>query len=58
VDVYIDKDKCEKCGLCLKFGCPAIEFKNDCYSINSLVCTGCKVCIDICRKDAIRIKGQ
>lgn len=52
-EVFIDQEKCEKCGLCLKFGCPAIEYKDDIYSISSLQCSGCGVCTDICRKDAI-----
>ena len=51
--VTINLSKCEKCGLCLKFGCPAIEYKNDQYSINELLCTGCGVCIGICKKGAI-----
>lgn len=51
--VTINLSKCEKCGLCLKFGCPAIEYKNDQYSINELLCTGCDVCIGICKKGAI-----
>jgi indolepyruvate ferredoxin oxidoreductase alpha subunit len=56
VNVYIDEKKCEKCGLCLKFGCPAIEFRDGRYSINEITCTGCGVCVDICKKDAIKIK--
>ena len=52
-DIYIDQEKCEKCGLCLKFGCPAIEFKNGSYTINEVLCSGCGVCVDICKKDAI-----
>jgi len=53
--VTINLSKCEKCGLCLKFGCPAIEYKNDQYSINELLCTGCGVCIGICKKGAIEL---
>ena len=56
VDIYVDEGRCEKCGLCLKFGCPAIEFKNDRYSINGLICSGCGVCVNICKKNAIKIK--
>ena len=56
VNIYIDEEKCEKCGICLKFGCPAIELKGDRYSINELMCTGCEVCVDICKKNAIKIK--
>jgi len=53
VDIFIDQEKCEKCGLCLKFGCPAIEFKDGDYTINEILCSGCGVCVDICKKDAI-----
>jgi len=53
VDIFIDQEKCEKCGLCLKFGCPAIEFKDGDYAINEVLCSGCGVCVDICKKDAI-----
>jgi len=53
--VTINLSKCEKCGLCLKFGCPAIEYKNDQYSINELLCTGCGVCTSICKKGAIEL---
>jgi indolepyruvate ferredoxin oxidoreductase alpha subunit len=56
VNVHIDEKKCEKCGLCLKFGCPAIEFREGRYSINEIMCTGCGVCVNICKKDAIKIK--
>lgn len=53
--VYIDKEECTKCGLCLKFGCPAIEYRNNEYAINELLCTNCKVCVDICKKGAIKV---
>lgn len=55
-EVFIDKEKCEKCGICLKFGCPAIEYKDGNYSINQLQCSGCEVCVKLCRKNAIIIK--
>jgi len=56
INIYIDEDKCKKCGKCLKFGCPAIEFRDNKYSINELTCTGCMACISVCRKNAIKIK--
>jgi indolepyruvate ferredoxin oxidoreductase alpha subunit len=55
---YIDEKKCEKCSLCLKFGCPAIELREGRYSINEIMCNGCGVCVDICKKNAIKIKKQ
>lgn len=53
IEIYIDQEKCEKCGLCLKFGCPAIEYKDEIYAINQMQCSGCGVCMEICRKNAI-----
>jgi len=50
---YIDQHNCRECGQCLKFGCPAIELKDGKYSINSILCTGCGVCVDICKFKAI-----
>ena len=58
IRVYIDVKECIECGLCLKFGCPAIEYRNNKYSINELLCTGCKVCVDICKKDAIKVENK
>ena len=58
VDIYIDEDRCEKCGLCLRFGCPAIEFKDNKYSINTTMCSGCMVCLDICKKNAIKLRNN
>lgn len=40
-------DQCKGCGVCVDFGCPAIEFSGKVASINSL-CTGCGVCAEVC----------
>jgi len=50
----VDPEKCEGCKQCVKFGCPAIEFneKDKCAVITSL-CSGCGVCAQICKFDAI-----
>jgi indolepyruvate ferredoxin oxidoreductase alpha subunit len=50
---FIDQHACKKCGLCTQFGCPAIEFKDDNYSINPLLCNNCGVCADVCKWKAI-----
>ncbi len=50
---FVDTDACTGCGVCVKFGCPAIEFIDDKASINTL-CSGCGVCADICPQGAIR----
>ncbi len=54
--VFIDREVCNKCGICLRYGCPAIEFKNNEYLINELLCDGCDVCMDLCKKNAITKK--
>jgi len=58
ISIYIDEDECRECGRCLEFGCPAIEFRGNKYSINELACTGCMVCMSVCRENAIKIKRQ
>ena len=55
VPYIIDPEKCEGCKQCVKFGCPAIEFdeENKCAVITAL-CSGCGVCAQICKFEAIR----
>ncbi len=55
-NVYIEEEDCKACGVCLKFGCPAIEYREGKYSINGLLCTGCGVCLNICKFGAIKEK--
>ncbi len=50
----VDADKCKKCGLCMKPGCPAITKGADkSVSINDTMCNGCGLCASICKSDAI-----
>ena len=49
----IDPLVCRQCGVCMKFGCPAIELRDGSYVINSSNCTNCEVCIDVCKHKAI-----
>ncbi len=47
-------DKCKKCGLCLKIGCPAItKNQNGTISINQSMCNGCGLCSSHCPFGAI-----
>ncbi|MBI5485628.1 MAG: indolepyruvate ferredoxin oxidoreductase subunit alpha [Deltaproteobacteria bacterium] len=56
----VDSEKCTGCRACLKIGCPAIEWrpagdgsnKGKAY-IDPLLCTGCDVCRQLCKFDAI-----
>lgn len=50
----IDAAKCTGCKVCVRIGCPAIEFDATAKraSINAM-CTGCGVCARLCRFEAI-----
>ncbi len=52
----IDPERCTACGLCVQFGCPAIELQGEASSINDL-CSGCGVCAQICPQGAILPEG-
>lgn len=48
-------DKCKKCGMCLKPGCPALTKKEDgTISIDDTMCNGCGLCQQLCKFDAIQ----
>jgi indolepyruvate ferredoxin oxidoreductase alpha subunit len=53
----INPEICTACGLCVKFGCPAIEMKDDKPYISEL-CSGCGVCAQICPSGAIAKEGR
>ena len=47
-------DKCKKCGMCLKPGCPALTKKEDgTIEIDETMCNGCGLCKQLCKFDAI-----
>ena len=47
-------DKCKKCGMCLKPGCPALTKNADgTISIDATMCNGCGLCMNLCKFDAI-----
>jgi len=48
----VDRDACNVCGTCIRFGCPAIEIVDERAVINEL-CSGCGVCAQICPSGAI-----
>jgi len=49
-----DTEKCKKCGMCLKIGCPAITKQADgTIKINETMCNGCGLCKSYCKFGAI-----
>jgi indolepyruvate ferredoxin oxidoreductase alpha subunit len=58
---WSDVDKCKRCGMCLKIGCPAIEKhepgtdgKKFDVVVNEDLCIGCDLCIQQCKFDALK----
>lgn len=51
-------EKCKKCKMCLKVGCPAVFFKNGVSYIEESMCVGCAVCQQVCKFDAIVKVGE
>ena len=49
-----DAEKCKKCGMCLKIGCPAITKQADgTVKIDETMCNGCGLCKNYCKFNAI-----
>lgn len=46
-------EKCKKCGMCLKIGCPAITKTPNGIHIDATMCNGCGLCKSYCKFNAI-----
>ena len=53
-------EKCRKCKLCMKLGCPAISLDQETGSvrIDPTQCNGCGLCVGVCPFDAIEKKEE
>ncbi|MGA2613926.1 MAG: indolepyruvate ferredoxin oxidoreductase subunit alpha [Spirochaetia bacterium] len=51
----VNQELCRKCKLCLKLGCPAIEWVNDEIRVNELLCGGCAMCEKTCKEGAFQV---
>ena len=50
----VDSEKCKKCGMCMKIGCPAITKNSDgTVKIDETMCNGCGLCKNYCKFGAI-----
>lgn len=55
----VHSDKCKKCGMCMKPGCPAMTKNADgTIHIDDTMCTGCGLCETLCKFDAIEKAGD
>ena len=51
-----DAEKCKKCGMCLKIGCPALTKQPDgTVKIDETMCNGCGLCKSYCKFGAISV---
>ena len=52
--IIADPDKCVGCKACMKIGCPAISIIDKKAKIDNTLCTGCGVCAQLCKLDALQ----
>ena len=52
--IIADSDKCVGCKACMKIGCPAISMVDGKAKIDNTLCTGCGVCAQLCKLDALQ----
>lgn len=50
----VDAEKCKSCKMCMKIGCPAISMENGVAKVDHTLCTGCGVCAQLCKFDALK----
>ena len=52
--IIANPDKCVGCKACMKIGCPAISIIDKKAHIDNTLCTGCGVCAQLCKFDALQ----
>ena len=52
--IIADPAKCVGCKACMKIGCPAISIIDKKARIDNTLCTGCGVCAQLCKMDALQ----
>ncbi len=56
--IAADPEKCVGCKSCMKIGCPAISIVDKKAVIDTTLCTGCGVCTQLCKFDALGGKKE
>ena len=54
----VDADKCKSCKMCMKIGCPAISMVDGVAKVDNTLCTGCGVCAQLCKFDALKSREE
>jgi indolepyruvate ferredoxin oxidoreductase alpha subunit len=49
----VDEEKCARCKLCFRLGCPALTIEDDQVKVLADLCWGCGLCVQVCPKGAI-----
>jgi len=48
------KENCNRCGVCLMIDCPALMQDEEGYIVlNESLCTGCNLCVEVCKFQAL-----
>ena len=50
----VEQEKCKSCKACMRIGCPAISMEGGKAKIDNTLCTGCGVCAQLCKFDALK----
>jgi len=55
--MFLEKDTCTGCRLCVSLGCPAITFNTEenKAGIDPIICVGCGICAQVCPVGAIKV---
>lgn len=54
--VLVAEDKCIGCRACIRLGCPSISVKDKKALVDPVSCTGCGLCVQVCKEGAL-VKG-
>ncbi|KLU61245.1 indolepyruvate ferredoxin oxidoreductase [Peptococcaceae bacterium CEB3] len=59
IDPPVEVHDCTGCKMCLKLGCPALAWDEEKKSVqvDTALCTGCGLCVNVCKFDALRKGG-